>query len=303
MISIITICLNRVSDIAQTCESIVNQTWSGFEWIVIDGGSTDGTAEILEKYRARCAALVSERDSGIYNAMNKGLALAKGEYVLFLNGGDRLNADDVLEKIFAAGRHSADIVYGDIFLERDDAIVGRETSVSAGDVDFLFFASGRTIPHSGAFARRELFLKYGFFDESYRIIGDLERWVVFAKNGCSFSKIDEAVSVFKLGGISDDKAPTNKIRLAEFDRLLNTYYTAGEVAEARRRRRISEGGYAATRAFLPLWAGAALFSRMESVRGVKKVKWCVLGLPLLKMRAPVSGKCEYRLFGFIPLPS
>lgn len=301
-LSIVTVCLNRASDIAQTCESVAGQTWRGFEWIVVDGASTDGTLKILETYRQHCTALISEPDRGIYNAMNKGLALAKGEYVLFLNGGDRLSSNDILEKSFAAAGHDACVFYGDILLERDDTIIERAAAPSAEDVDFLFFASG-AIPHPASFIKRSLFEQYGFYDESYRIVGDVERWMVFAKNGCSFDRIDAAVTVFKLGGVSDDKQPTNQIRLAEMDRALKTHYTADEVAESRKRRKAGEG-YAVAWSFLPLGAGVSFFSRQETRRGAKKVKWCLFGLPVLKKRCASlpSAKDKYRLLGFIPLP-
>lgn len=302
LLSIITICFNRVSDIAQTCESVVNQTWQGFEWFVIDGASTDGTIKVLEKYHSRCTRLISEPDCGVYHAMNKGLALAKGEYVLFLNGGDRLSGDDILEKSFAAITHDADIMYGDIFLERDGEIVDKTSAPSGKDVDFLFFASG-VIPHPASFIRRKLFVEHGGYDESYRIVGDLDRWVVFAKSGCTFRKLEAVVSVFKLGGISDDKQPTNHMRLAELDRVEKTYYTAEEVAESRKMRKAREG-YAVAWSFLPLGAEVHLFSREETKCGIKKVKWCVLGLPVLKKRSTssLSAKNKYRLLGILPLP-
>lgn len=302
LLSIITVCRNRVQDISGTCESVANQTWRDFEWIVVDGASTDGTVEILEQYRSRGASVTSEPDTGIYNAMNKGIARAKGEYVLFLNGGDRLSSDSILEESFAAAEHDADILYGDMFLERDGVIIERDVSRPAEDVDVLFFASGVTLPHPASFIRRSLFGKYGFYDESYRIIGDLERWVVFAKNGCSFGRMDAAVSVFKLGGISDDTQPTNTLRLAELDRMLKKHYIAAEVAEARRRRKAKEG-YAVTRSFLPFGAGVSLFSRKETRRGTKNVKWCLFGLPVLKKRFVPPAKKEYLLLGFIPLGS
>ena len=96
-LSIITICYNE-PNIEKTCESIINQTWQDFEWIVIDGGSTDGTLEILNKYKTRINKLISEPDKGIYNALNKGIKFAKGEWLNFMNGGDRFCDNLVLEK-------------------------------------------------------------------------------------------------------------------------------------------------------------------------------------------------------------
>ena len=109
--SIITICYNE-PNLEKTCKSIVNQTFQGFEWIVIDGGSNRQTLDIFEKYKDRIDYFVSEKDNGRYHAMNKGLRVAKGEYVNFMNAGDYFNGHDVLEKIIHFGLDK-DIVYGD----------------------------------------------------------------------------------------------------------------------------------------------------------------------------------------------
>jgi glycosyltransferase involved in cell wall biosynthesis len=111
-LSIITVCRNIKDTIQRTCESIINQTWQDFEWIVVDGGSTDGTVEILKRYKDRIDILISEPDNGIYNAMNKGIKIATGEYLNFMNGGDSFYDNGVLEKVFKNKEYSADILYG-----------------------------------------------------------------------------------------------------------------------------------------------------------------------------------------------
>ena len=97
--TIITVCLNIASTIRRTCESIVHQTFQDFQWIVVDGASTDGTLDILKEYSSRINILISEPDKGIYNAMNKGIKLAHGDYLLFLNGGDKIAQDTIFENI------------------------------------------------------------------------------------------------------------------------------------------------------------------------------------------------------------
>lgn len=114
-LSVITICYNE-KNIRKTCESIVGQSWQDFEWIVVDGGSTDGTLDVLNEYRDRIDVLISEPDNGIYNAMNKGIARARGEWLNFMNGGDAFCDKTVLEQVFGGGssRDGADVLYGDM---------------------------------------------------------------------------------------------------------------------------------------------------------------------------------------------
>ena len=121
-LSIITICYNIKDEIERTCKSIVGQTWQDFEWIVVDGGSTDGTLEVLKKYSDRIDILISEKDSGIYNAMNKGIKLANGEWLNFMNGGDNFASNDVLEKVFKNKNYEADILYGDMSYHKNGKI-------------------------------------------------------------------------------------------------------------------------------------------------------------------------------------
>jgi glycosyltransferase involved in cell wall biosynthesis len=110
-ITIVTVCLNAASSIEATLRSVLAQDYPNLEYVVVDGGSTDGTVEVIRRFTDRIAAVVSEPDEGVYDAMNKGIGLAGGEYLLFLNAGDVLAADDVLSK--AGGAADADVLYGD----------------------------------------------------------------------------------------------------------------------------------------------------------------------------------------------
>lgn len=110
-LSIITICYNE-PHVEDTCKSIVNQTWQNFEWIVIDGKSNEETLNIFEKYRYRIDTFISEPDKGIYNAYNKGIKLARGEYVQFLNAGDSFYSHDALNIFFSKVKRSASVLYG-----------------------------------------------------------------------------------------------------------------------------------------------------------------------------------------------
>lgn len=181
----------------------MSQTFKDFEWIVIDGGSTDGSKELLEQYADHFAYWVSEPDKGIYNAMNKGIKVAKGEYLQFLNSGDWLVDDSALQRVFEK-EHVADVLFGYMLVE------GTETISSAAMMkpklhwtDFI----GNTLPHQASFIKRELFEKYGLYDESYKIAGDTKfflKAIVWEKSSYEF--IAQKVAVFQQGGISSDEA-------------------------------------------------------------------------------------------------
>ncbi|MBQ7633835.1 MAG: glycosyltransferase [Alphaproteobacteria bacterium] len=202
-LSIITICYNIKDEIEKTCQSIVNQTWQDFEWIVIDGGSTDGTVDILNKYRSRINVFISEKDKGVYNAMNKGIKLASGEWLSFMNGGDAYAANDVLEKVFKDKNYDADVLYGNVNKIYPDGHT--EYSNYKTKIDLSYFAND-VINHQSSFIKRNLFDKFGLYDEKYKIAADWEKWIVFMKNGCKFQKIDVIVADFMYNGISSNKS-------------------------------------------------------------------------------------------------
>ena len=197
-LTIITICYNIKDEIERTCESIVNQTWQDFEWIVVDGGSTDGTGSILKKYADRIDILISEPDKGIYNAMNKGIKLAHGKWLSFMNGGDCFAERDVLEKVFADKEYDADVLYGymRMFCSNGSSYLQKYPD----KVSKLYFYED-VIGHQGAFIRHKLFDKYGLYNEKYRIVSDWEKWIIFAHHKCKFQPLKMLVADFWLGGV------------------------------------------------------------------------------------------------------
>ena len=114
-ISVITICLNEKNNIERTIKSVIGQTYNDFEYVIIDGGSTDGTLEIIDNYKDHIDKLISEKDKGIFDAQNKGVLNANGDYVIFLNSGDHFVNDTILEKVINKGLES-DVVYGDTLI-------------------------------------------------------------------------------------------------------------------------------------------------------------------------------------------
>ncbi len=217
-LSIITICYNIKDEIEKTCLSIVNQTWQGFEWIVIDGGSTDGTVDILNKYRSRINVFISESDKGIFNAMNKGIKLASGEWLSFMNGGDAYAANDVLEKVFKDKKYDADVLYGNVREFYTDSRILIRRYPDELNLDFFIDDS---INHQSSFIKRNLFDKFGLYDEIYKIVGDWEKWIVFMNNNCIFKKIDMVIADFMRNGIS---SVISELHLTERDTVHKQYF-------------------------------------------------------------------------------
>jgi glycosyltransferase involved in cell wall biosynthesis len=217
--SIITICLNEAENIRRTCESIVSQSFGDYEWIVVDGQSTDGTLEILDQFRERISCLVSEPDSGIYHAMNKGIALASGDYLLFLNAGDYLADQQVLATVAAAGEE--DILFGDLLCIEGE---GREFTSVFPDRLSRYFLLKRMMPHQASFFRRRLFQTYGGFDQSYRIAGDYELFARFLyRHQVSYRHVPKVLAVFMTDGISSQLAQRERRKL-ENHRVRKTHF-------------------------------------------------------------------------------
>lgn len=150
LISIITVSYNAVASIEETIQSVINQTYYNIEYIIIDGGSTDGTVDIIEKYSDKIAYWVSEPDKGIYDAMNKGIVKASGEWINFMNSGDLFADSHVLDKIFALQKNDgASIIYGNSILKYD---WGKYLSV-VGDLEELY--KGMIFIHQSTFIRRK----------------------------------------------------------------------------------------------------------------------------------------------------
>ncbi|RZK61390.1 MAG: glycosyltransferase, partial [Pedobacter sp.] len=144
-LTVITIVYNNVRDIERTINSVLNQTYPKIEYIIIDGKSTDGTLDIIEKYRSKISKIVSEPDKGIYDAMNKGLALATGDYVLFMNSGDEIYDETTVEDIFESAP-GADIYYGETEMYNDDwESLGRRRHEAPDEFDWKSFKYGMSI--------------------------------------------------------------------------------------------------------------------------------------------------------------
>lgn len=206
LISIVSIALNNLKGLQKTYKSIENQTFKGFEWVVIDGVSDDGTREWLTKTPeiGLDSCWISEKDQGIYDAMNKGIDQAEGQYILFLNAGDELAGPNVLQTLSQKIKSSnnPDFVYGDAYEEGQN---GQKLYKKARHASKI--ASGMITHHQAMLYRRSVIGK-DRYDLSYQLAADYDFTARFLKRAKTDLYCDKALCVFEAGGISQKNAKT-----------------------------------------------------------------------------------------------
>lgn len=216
-LSIITINFNNRDGLQKTIDSVITQTWKEFEWIIIDGGSTDGSKELIEKYSSYITYWVSEPDKGIYNAMNKGIKVATGEYCLFLNSGDGLVSSDVLKKVFQRNINT-DFITGNMILLSNP--IRRIHGIHSNNItcaNMIF----ETICHPTTFIKKTLFDTFGMYDENLKIVSDWKFffYCIIIRN-CTIKYINEDIAFFNTEGISSTEISQVKI---ERNKVLTEY--------------------------------------------------------------------------------
>ena len=224
--TIITVNLNNVEGLKRTIDSVVSQTYKDYEWIIIDGGSTDGSKDVIEKNQQYFSYWCSEPDKGIYNAMNKGITHANGDYVLFLNTGDELYDNNVLLKI-ANLNSKADIISGQVVRMDNHQLLRRY------DDNILIQLWRDTLNHQGTFIKRSFF-KDSLYDETYQIVSDWKFWweTLVLKNS-SYEIVNITVGKQDMTGVtssplaeslSDERQKViNEIIPQQFQIMLNDY--------------------------------------------------------------------------------
>lgn len=243
-LSIITVNLNNLAGLQKTMQSVFEQTFSNYEYIIIDGGSTDGSKEWIAQHADKLSYWVSEKDNGIYSAMNKGISQSKGEYLLFLNSGDRLVNTSVLAEIFFED-NSAEILYGDIIWENES--LQTQAADFPDNLSFEFFFKN-SLPHQGTFIQQKLFYKFGYYDESLKIVSD---WKFFVECICrynvSYKHLKLTISVCDRSGISCKPeyldlvlAEKRKVFKESFPLFLNQY---DELFKLRQKLRIATSSF------------------------------------------------------------
>jgi len=219
-LTIITVNLNNVLGLRKTIESIINQNFTDFEYLVIDGGSTDGSVDIIKENAKKITYWVSEPDKGIYNAMNKGILQAKGEYLLFLNSGDWLFDEGILLKVFANNQH-ADILYGDCMMWHHENRIKLHTFKNKEiNLQFLFKHS---LAHPASFIKSKLFVN-DLYDENFKIVSD---WKFFLKKivqeSCSIYYLSSTIAFFDMSGISSNNGMQSAVLQERNAVLINVF--------------------------------------------------------------------------------
>lgn len=212
-LSIITINRNNAAGLRKTIESVVNQTYTDFEYIIIDGASTDESVDIIKEYADKIDYWVSEPDKGIYNAMNKGILKANGDYLLFLNSGDCLYSVHTLNSIHnLLNKH--EIIAGNI-LKTDNKI---ERSPNQLLIRNLF---QKNIPHQAMFIKKSLFFEHGLYNEDFKILSDFHFNLNMTLLGKTYSYLNEIISIYDTTGVSSND-DYYKIMLEEEKRIIES---------------------------------------------------------------------------------
>ena len=222
LISVVTVVFNGVKFLEKTVQSVINQTYDNVEYIIIDGGSTDGTLDIIKKYENQIDYWVSERDDGIYDAMNKGLKIGTGTWLNFMNAGDSFYDRTTLENIFTDSNYkNIDVLYGN-----HSVIYQNKTRISkAGNIEDIW--KGSQFCHQSSFMSANAY-KSNKFNLSNRIGADFELFYTLYKKNISFKYIDIIVANYSAGGLSDIIRVDSIVgwwNVIEKNTKVNLYYT------------------------------------------------------------------------------
>lgn len=228
-ISIITVVWNNKETIKNAIDSVFGQTYENIEYIVVDGASTDGTVEVVRSYGDKISKFVSEPDRGLYDAMNKGLALASGDIVGILNSDDFYIDKYVIEKIVKEFEEKkVDSVYADLVFVKPDNLDKTVRYYDSSHFNPDKFAYGWMPAHPTFFVKKEVYQKYGLFKTDYKIAADYELLTRFlAKNRISYSYLKEPIVKMRVGGASTNGIKSNYILNKEIIRACkeNDIYT------------------------------------------------------------------------------
>jgi glycosyltransferase involved in cell wall biosynthesis len=217
-LSVITIVYNNVRDIERTMLSVFNQTHPDIEYIVIDGLSDDGTLEVIKRYENRISKLIVEQDEGIYDAMNKGLAAASGDYVLFMNSGDEFYAPDTVARVFATA-DNADIYYGETEMINDRGeSLGQRRHNAPQKFTWRSFKYGMSVSHQAIYIKRSLTELY---NRQYQLSADIDWIIRAAKKAKTIVNVNQYVAKYQVGGMS--KQNHRQSLVERFD-IMKRYY-------------------------------------------------------------------------------
>ena len=227
LFSIITINYNNYDGLRRTIESVVGQTLNDYEYIIIDGNSTDGSVDVIKENAASISYWISERDNGIYHAMNKGVTQAHGDYCIFMNSGDVFYDKRVLDNVSHSCSYE-DIIVGKVVIDDQDHIISPPPM--SGELTLYHLYSG-AIPHQGSFIRTELLKKYPY-DEDLKISSD---WKFFVQtlilDNCSIRYLDVFIARYDTDGFS---SANPKLMRQEKDEILKSLFPPRVIADYQR---------------------------------------------------------------------
>lgn len=208
-LSIITINLNNKIGLQKTIESVICQNFKDYEFLVIDGDSTDGSKDLIEKYKGQITNFISESDTGVYHAMNKGILKAQGKYLLFLNSGDFLVDDNVLSEALNVD-HDSDILCGRCNVSKNGKVIW--TSNPPEKISFgTLYKEG--LAHQSTFIKKQLFDQLGLYREDFKYNSDIDFWFkTIIINNVSTEKLNLIISDYNLDGISSKENQTEQYK-------------------------------------------------------------------------------------------
>lgn len=214
LITVVTVVYNGEATLEQTIKSVVNQTYDNVEYIIVDGGSKDRTLDIIKKYEDIIDYWQSEPDKGIYDAMNKGIELANGVWINFMNAGDCFVNAEVLSSVFRNNNNfDFDVLYGDACDENGESLI------SYKKINTYFFLRLKMINHQSMFIKRKILLEHNY-DLNYKIIADREQFIWAYKEGKRISYLNQKIAQFDTNGISSN---FGKMK-TELEKCLKKYF-------------------------------------------------------------------------------
>jgi glycosyltransferase involved in cell wall biosynthesis len=221
LVSIIVVTYNAIDTINSTIQNILNQTYKNKELIIIDGASNDGTIQIIENYSAHLSYFFSEKDNGIYDAMNKGIPQALGDWIIFMNSGDYFANSTVLEDVFEIKkiRDEVNVIYGNTVINKSDSIINPPKKINK---NYFYF---ETICHQSLFCKRSAFNSLGTFNTDYKLLADRE-WLLRARLlKLGFQYIPVNICIWETSGFS-----SNNLNLYNLEnvRLQQSYFNLFE---------------------------------------------------------------------------
>ena len=219
-ISIITVCYNSVDTIKDTIESVLSQDYSEIEYVIIDGGSTDGTLEIINSYIDKISIFVSEYDKGIYDALNKGIRMSSGEFIGIMHSDDRYSYREAVSEMVAKLKlKNAEFAFSDMLIvSNNDKII---RYYMAGFFKPWLLRVGWLPPHPTAIIKRTLFDEFGLYSEKFPLAGDFEFFVrVFSGRKIKWTYLNKVTVLMKTGGASNSGFKSKKATMLEINKAL-----------------------------------------------------------------------------------